>query len=377
MQDKLYKELAELGPVPEHSAEAYHEEMVNLVDHVNKTMSSRSDICRLIGNNPMSTMFENHRNHAAFMDNLLRLNALHLLSGVVPWVYRAYHNHGFSHDYFPAHLQAWKAALREKLEPDTAGPILRVYDWMLAHHGDFIDLSREAVFLSYSASEHKRDVRKQFVLALLRGDRRACLEISREHAAGPSDLLPFYMDILQPSMYRIGELWEQGEITAAKEHLASALVNSIMSGQYIRLMPDSEPTKGRVLVTAAPNEFHVIGAQMVANCLEVHGWDVDFLGADTPPEDLLGYVRESAPDIVALSVSMPFNLLDAREIIDRIRQAFPERRPRIMLGGLAFLTQPDLVSRIGGDGYAEDCRQAIALAEEWREEDAHANDAAR
>jgi methanogenic corrinoid protein MtbC1 len=140
-------------------------------------------------------------------------------------------------------------------------------------------------------------------------------------------------------------------------------------------MPESEPRKGKVLVTAAPNEFHVIGAQMVANCLEINGWDVDYLGADTPPQDLVSYVLELEPSIVVISVAMPFNLLNAKDIIGRIDEAFPERRPRIMLGGLAFMNQPDLASRIGGDGYAEDCRKAAELADRWLQELTYADGA--
>jgi len=51
-------------------------------------------------------MYDNHLNHARFMANVFRFNAYTLLVKTVIWVYRSYHSHGFSFDYFPVELAA-------------------------------------------------------------------------------------------------------------------------------------------------------------------------------------------------------------------------------------------------------------------------------
>jgi len=61
---------------------------------------------RLIGYNPLRMMYDNHLNHARFMANVFRFNAYTLLVKTVIWVYRSYHSHGFSFDYFPVELAA-------------------------------------------------------------------------------------------------------------------------------------------------------------------------------------------------------------------------------------------------------------------------------
>lgn len=368
MKQDMLQELSELPPIPESSARAYHEHLTFLVDRVNKELASREDLSSLIGQNPPETMFDNHRNHAVFMDNVFQLNLYSLLIDTVPWVYRAYGNHGFSLDYFPVHLRAWKEALRESLDPEIAAPLIRIYDWILSHHEDFIALSGETPSDKEDTWVSKNEERDEFLQALLQGDRRDTLRISREQVNTPWDLKRFYQDILQPAMYRIGDLWEQGDISVSKEHLASALANMAVSSQYIQVMSETEPWKGRVLVSAASNEFHVLGAQMIANCLEAEGWEVDYLGADTPAPDLVGYIKDRAPDVVALSVTMAFNLIKAKDIIDQILEEFQQPRPWILLGGHAFAGHSELVSRMGADGYAEDCTRAIELLEGWRKE---------
>lgn len=365
MKKKMQEELSRMPAVPESSAHAYHEHLSYLLDRVNKKLASRQDLQDLIDQNPMNIMFDNHRNHAVFMDNVFQLGLFSLLVEIVPWVYRAYRNHGFSADYFPVHLRAWRETLEETFSPEVSEPLLQVYDWMLSHHEDFLALSEEPASTNVASSLPDNEDRDLLLQALIYGDRGTVLRISHEYAETPQDLKPFYQELLQPVMYRVGELWEQGEISVSREHLASALANTAVSSQYVRVMSDFEPRKGNILVTAAPNEFHVLGAQMIANCLEAEGWEVDYLGADTPSEDLVGYIRDQRPAVVALSVTMPFNLLQCKDIVEYVKKEFQESGPKILLGGLAFANHPELVQRIGGDGYAEDCVQAIELVEQW------------
>ncbi len=374
MKKEILGELTNISAVPEYSAKAFHEHLTLLVDSVNKKMVSRPDLESLIGQNPVNVMFDNHRNHAVFMDNVFQLNLFSLLPDIVPWVYRAYRNHGFSFDYFPVHLAAWEETLREFFDQKIRDPLLQIYEWMLSRHSDFIAMAEEVPYLTDASNLSENQDRDKFLQALIQGDRKTALQMSQERTKAPQDLKIFYQQILQPVMYRIGDMWEQGNLSVSREHLASALANMAVSNQYIQLLSDSEFRKGKVLVTAAPNEFHVLGGQMIANCLEAEGWDVNYLGADTPLADLVDYVSEQQPDIVGLSVTMTFNLVSAKDIVEGIKKQFQHSPPRIMFGGLVFAKHPELVSLLGGDGYAENCTQAIELAQKWSMLDAHDRD---
>jgi len=91
----------------------------------------------------------------------------------------------------------------------------------------------------------------------------------------------------------------------------------------------------------------------------VDGWDVEFLGADTPTHDLIEFVRQGHPELVALSVSMKEDLQTAEQIITQLRR-LPDA-PRILLGGHGAKDIRE-VEGIGPDGFASDAYSAIQEA---------------
>jgi hypothetical protein len=88
--------------------------------------------------------------------------------------------------------------------------------------------------------------------------------------------------VIGAAMERIGELWEQGEVTVADEHVATVL-------SYRALLPLQEllqiappRSRERVVLAAVEGQAHVLGLRMVADVLEGAGFEVLYLGADDP-----------------------------------------------------------------------------------------------
>jgi methanogenic corrinoid protein MtbC1 len=103
-----------------------------------------------------------------------------------------------------------------------------------------------------------------------------------EHALALAALEDALTDVLAPALVEIGELWEAGEITVAQEHLASSAVRSALQ----KLLADARAgVRGVAVLACAPGERHEIGLMMLAVMLRSDGWQVAFLGADTPLDD--------------------------------------------------------------------------------------------
>ncbi len=76
---------------------------------------------------------------------------------------------------------------------------------------------------------------------------------------------------MRRALYDVGELWEQGKISVAGEHLATAISEGLLHLSYPRLF--AAPRSGRLAVVAASvGERHQFGARMVADMFELHGW---------------------------------------------------------------------------------------------------------
>lgn len=355
-----------LPAVPAAAAQTYRQIAPALVEAVNQQLTNDPEIPALLGGNPLTLMYQNHENHARFLADVFSYQQLELLVRTVPWVYHAYHAHGFSYDYFPRALSAWRSTIAELLPADQQREILAVYRWLLDNHTQMVAYSQtpevtRGIVLGELSPEALGMLSK-----LLQGEERGAVKLALLKADSQKNLKSLYLEMIQPAMYEVGALWEKGEVSVAQEHLCSALVNRIMAVTVPRFIPD-ESSLCRAVVTAAPNEFHEIGTRMVADLLELDGWEVDYLGANTPSADLVRHLLERKPFLLAISVSMPFNIDAAHEMIAAVR-ATPELQGlRIMVGGRLFQSAPELWRALEADGCAIDAAGAAQLARSWFE----------
>ncbi len=356
----LLVSLAELPRVSTLSAEAYAKVSAKLVEKVNVRMAARASTQNLLGEAPVWMMFDNHKHHTLFMANVYRLNAFNMMAKIVPWVYRSYKARGFTDAYFPAAFEEWIRGIEELVPPEAAAELVPAYHWFQQNHERISHAASGPLVPAQDAGKDS-DACREFTAALIAGDSKKVLQMAMANG-GSSDLLQgFYRNLVQPSLYQVGTLWEQGAISVAEEHLASALVTRAMTAQYVALEVP-EPTKGLVVVTAAQNEFHEIGAWMVANALEMDGWDVRYLGANTPIDDLMELLVNAPPRILAISIGMPFNLADVARLIQRVRATPELGNVRIMVGGLLFHHFPEMEETLGADAYGADCDAAVRIA---------------
>src|SRR5208283_5572719 len=120
----------------------------------------------------------------------------------------------------------------------------------------------------------------------------------------------------------------------ATEHLATAISESLLNLAYPRLF--AQPRLGKsAVVTCAVNEYHQIGAKMVADFFELNGWRGYFLGANTQVQKVQELVAEKRPNVVALSVASLFGMDALVHAATEIRAAFPE--VPVLVGGQGFL----------------------------------------
>jgi MerR family transcriptional regulator, light-induced transcriptional regulator len=362
--EKFVNECRNLPAVSEMSADEYSNKIPQLLELMNKRMTDLQGVSDLIGGNSLKMMYDNHRHHLIFLSNVFKLGFYDLMAQTLPWVYRAYLGHRFSSDYFPTALENWKNVFRELLSQNTADEISLIYDWMISKHEDLIELSGSVSLQPPPVDNKWLETKNTFRVALLSGNISKCIEISDGFIKTQDDIPAFYHYIIQPAMYDVGIMWEKDDISVAQEHLASAVVTRLLATITTRNLR-TEKTKGKLLITSSPNEFHQIGAWMLSDVFELAGWDVRFLGADTPKEELFKLVKDFMPDVLAVSVTMPFNVDKAAEIISEIKNDEEFKELKIIVGGRVFNDNPELWKKIGADGFASDPVRAKELVEGW------------
>jgi len=350
--DTLITQTQQLPQIPVAAINAYHQHIPEMCAAVDCALSERPDIYSLIGNNPLQVMYDNHKHHAAFMTSVFSTANYELLARTLPWVYQVYSSKNFLFDYFPVELRAWIMTVQDALPSEAAEKICAVYTWMLQQHDKVVKLACSTDYSTSPPLDPEWLAQKNiFLNALLTGDHRQCVKLAVAQVSTSKELEGFYLNIVQPCMYEIGILWERGFISVAQEHLASSIVGRVLA-QVSMVDISAPPLPYRVLVTAAPDEFHEIGAWMVSDILEHDGWQVRYLGANTPTADLVKMLQCFQPHILALSVTMPFNLHKTKVAVEQIKAEAGLKDLFIIVGGNAFSQSKDLWRSCGADAWA-------------------------
>jgi methanogenic corrinoid protein MtbC1 len=107
--------------------------------------------------------------------------------------------------------------------------------------------------------------------------------------------------VFVPALGRIGDLWENGGLPVATEHLASGLIRDRLAVLMRAASPS--PDAGLVVLTCAPGEHHEIGLLMLGVLLKRRGWRVLTLGANTPLDEIDRVVAVLEPDAIIISAT--------------------------------------------------------------------------
>lgn len=209
-------------------------------------------------------------------------------------------------------------------------------------------------------SRYEKEI-TEYMNCLFKKDTRKAISLIRKFADQGIDLDDIYVEILSESMKRVGELWHTAAITVDTEHYCTSVTQMAMAQMYDLLFDGDR--KNKTILSVCPGmELHEMGARIVTDLFENHGWDSIFLGAAVPVDYIMDSVRENQPDLVTLSVSMPQHLMDCEKAVREIKQEFPNIK--IAVGGKAFESTNDIWKKWPVDIYSKDARELLAKAQE-------------
>jgi MerR family transcriptional regulator, light-induced transcriptional regulator len=112
-------------------------------------------------------------------------------------------------------------------------------------------------------------------------------------------------EIVLPYLAELGDRWERGDASIAQEHFASNLICGRLAGLARGWGDGSGP---RAVLACPPGERHDLAPMIFGVTLNRHGWRIDYLGADTPVEELTRTAADRAPGLVVLAATRPGTL---------------------------------------------------------------------
>lgn len=182
------------------------------------------------------------------------------------------------------------------------------------------------------------------------------------------DILTLYTKILAPSLNNMFCNSTEKEVCIWKEHVRSSIIRTIIecAYPYVIKQRDKNGVERRnesVVVVCPQDEYHEIGARMVADFYTLHGFDTVFVGANTPKEDFVSAINIIKPKYVVISVTNYYNIVNAERAIKRIRE-IANYDLKIIVGGYAFRANKEIYKNIGADYLMDSFEEIEAFIKE-------------
>jgi MerR family transcriptional regulator, light-induced transcriptional regulator len=183
------------------------------------------------------------------------------------------------------------------------------------------------------------EIANALVEATVRADVNGLARLVDQALSGPS-LEDAFSQSLAPALTEVGSLWAGGKIGVAQEHLASGTVRAALQ----KLLSDPRGgLRGTAVLACAPGEQHEIGLLMLAALLRADGWQVAYLGPDTPPIEALSLAIDVGARAVCFSATVEAS---AKELERELAANDAPHDISVLVGGAAAPTKQSLRSTV-------------------------------
>lgn len=293
-----------------------------------------------------------------YLAQALAVDEESIFSNYYNWLHTVLKERGVEAEFLKKHLQALKNVLKRELgqqEFKFIQNFLNQADLSFKeadnHYKSFIDadnlLAEKAENYLSLLLEMKREEAVEYILDLV--DQGITIE-------------DIYLKIFQNVQYEIGRLWQLNQISIAQEHYATSVTQLAMSQLYPKIFTSFKKGK-KALTTCIGDELHELGIRMVADLLELNGWDTVHLGSNTPAVEILKLIEDKNVDLLAVSITLPKQLEESRSLINSVRQNNKLSKVKILVGGRLFMQNKGLWQKIGADGFASNAKEAVKVAD--------------
>lgn len=180
-------------------------------------------------------------------------------------------------------------------------------------------------------------------------DSQAATDLVIEAMDEGTPMYRIIQDVLAPAQVRVGQLWESGTWSVADEHVATSITDGALSALTYAGMPRRAAHVSHLAVVCAEGEWHSLPARMAAAVAGANGEArVTMLGSSLPAEQLHRRLTAGDIDLLALSCTMPTNLIGAARCV----AAAHDLDIPVIVGGRALGDSPLRAWAIGADAWA-------------------------
>ena len=183
-----------------------------------------------------------------------------------------------------------------------------------------------------SREEILKKLQVQLFSSMTEGDLKESIRIY-ESFVNKSRIEEFYEKILNPTMEKIGNMWADGRLSIATEHISSNTAQSlikIISENHKRSTLD----RGKVIITTPVGEEHCLSCNMIESFLLSKGFTTFNLSPSTPANSLVEFIKSIHPTAILISITLDDNIKAGQRLTKKIYDQY--KRLPVYVGGQAL-----------------------------------------
>ena len=172
-------------------------------------------------------------------------------------------------------------------------------------------------------------------------------------------LVKFYERLLTPVMYKVGELWSNGTLDIATEHICSNAAHTLVKIITEKVSKQKQPSTEvkKILLCTPEGEMHSLGCMVIESVLISKGYSVFNIAPSVPSTSLISFANKLEPDLIIISITLTENLHAANRLINDILSTKADHPP-ILLGGAGISSvkkiQGTKVDKVAGVKFLKD-----------------------
>jgi methanogenic corrinoid protein MtbC1 len=175
---------------------------------------------------------------------------------------------------------------------------------------------------SSDAEKMELAMKEEMLELLMRNDIKSLVDIFERYSQF-FGLVRFYERLLAPVMYNVGELWEEGRLNVATEHVCSNAAHSlvkIINDRVSRNFRENRKSP-KILICTPEGEYHSLGCMVIESFLRSKGYSVSNIAPSVPSDSVIAYASKYNPDLIMISITLVDNIGAANKLINKILES--------------------------------------------------------
>jgi len=189
---------------------------------------------------------------------------------------------------------------------------------------------------SSDAEKMEFTMKEKMLELLIRNDTKSLADLFDRYSQ-IFGLVKFYERLLTPVMYKVGELWKEGKLDVATEHVCSSAAHTLVKiiNERVSKSPVANRKALKILICTPEGEYHNLGCMVIESFLRSKGYFVSNIAPSVPSDAFISFAGKFNPDLIMISITLGENIDASNKLINKIlesRISFPP----ILVGGIGI-----------------------------------------